>query len=140
MAAVLEPTLTRDEAPTSSDKSFGYVFAAVFAILGAWPLIHAQTPRWWMFAVAVAFALVAIVRPQILRPLNRLWYQFGLLLHRVMSPLVMTAIFFLCVTPLAVLMRMLGKDVLMLKRRPDLSSYWIASDAPPSAKSLRRQF
>jgi hypothetical protein len=141
MATVLEPNLARGPAPESSDRSFGFVFAVVFALIGCWPLLHLQPPRSWALGIAAAFAVVALVRPQILHPLNRAWLAFGLLLHRVVSPLVMGTIFFLCVTPIAWIMRLRGKDVLSLSRRPDLSSYWIARESqPPDAETMKRQF
>jgi len=140
MATVLEPSVDRGPAPESTDRSFGFVFAGVFALIGAWPLIHWLTPRWWAFAVAAAFAAAALVRPQILRPLNRLWLAFGRLLHKVVSPLVMGLLFFLTVTPTAWYMRLTGKDVLSLKRRPDLKTYWIKRDATPDAQSMKNQF
>jgi small-conductance mechanosensitive channel len=141
MATVLEPNIDRGPAPESSDRGFGIVFAAVFAIAGCWPLIHGNQPRWWAFAVAAAFAALALVRPQILRPLNRLWLAFGRLLHRIVSPLMMGAVFFLTVTPTGWLMRLAGKDVLALKRRPDLKSYWIKREpGPPEVESMKNQF
>jgi hypothetical protein len=141
MATVLEPSLARGPAPESSDRSFGFVFAAVFAIVGCWPLLHLEPPRWWALGVAIAFAAVAFFRPHILRPFNRAWLALGRLLHRVMSPLIMGAIFFLCVTPIAWIMRLRGKDVLSLSRRPDLSSYWIPRQpSPPAAETMKRQF
>ena len=95
MATVLEPTIERGPAPESSDRSFGLVFAAVFSIIAGWPLVHWQSPRWWGLVVATAFAVVALVRPQLLHPLNRVWLALGRLLHKIVSPLVMGAVFFL---------------------------------------------
>jgi hypothetical protein len=141
MATVLEPSLAREPAPESSDRSFGLVFAAVFVLVGGLPLLHLAPPRWWAFGVAIAFALLALLRPALLHPANRAWLAFGRLLHRVVSPLVMSAVFFLCVTPIAWIMRLRGKDVLSLARRPDLSSYWIAREPPPPpAETMKRQF
>jgi hypothetical protein len=141
MATILEPTIDRGPAPESSDRGFGYVFAVVFALVGAWPLIHWQTPRWWAFGVAAAFAVLALVRPQILHPLNRVWLALGRLLHKVVSPLVMGLVFFLTVTPTGWLLRLRGKDVLSLKRRPDLKSYWIKREAArPEDESMKNQF
>jgi predicted membrane metal-binding protein len=141
MATVLEPRLAPAATPESSDRSFGFVFAAVFAIAGLWPLVHGAPPRWWALAVAAAFALVALAQPGILRPLNRAWMLLGKLLHKVVSPLVMSAIFFVAVTPTAWLMRRRGIDVLSLRRRPDLSSYWITrAPAEPDAETMKRQF
>ena len=141
MAIILEPSVAREPAPESSDRSFGLVFAAVFSLVGCLPLLRLQPPRWWALAVAVAFALLALLWPAVLQPLNRAWLAVGRLLHRVVSPLVMSAVFFLCVTPVAWIMRLRGKDVLSLARRPDLSSYWIAREAPPPpAETMKRQF
>lgn len=141
MATVLEPTLACNPTPESSDSSFGFVFAAVFTTIGCWPLLHWNSPRWWAFGVAAVFALFAIVRPDFLHPLNRVWLALGRLLHRVMSPLVMGTIFFLCVTPIAWIMRLRGKDLLSLAHRPDLSSYWIIREpSPPEIETMKRQF
>jgi Saxitoxin biosynthesis operon protein SxtJ len=117
------------------------VFAALFSIIGLLPLLRLEQPRWWALGVAAAFALVAVIRPGLLHPLNRAWLALGRLLHRVVSPLVMGAVFFLCVTPVAWIMRLRGKDVLSLARRPDLSSYWITREpSPPPAETMKRQF
>jgi Saxitoxin biosynthesis operon protein SxtJ len=141
MATVLEPTLAPAITPKSSDRSFGFVFAVVFAIVGALPLIRGGTPRLWAFGIAAVLALIAVTAPQILRPLNDAWRLIGQLLHRVISPVVMSAIFFLCVTPIGLIMRWRGKDVLALKQRPDLTSYWVTRESPsPNAESMRRQF
>jgi hypothetical protein len=117
------------------------VFAGVFALYGCLPLIHSATPRWWSFAATIALATIAFIRPEMLRPYNRAWLMFGRLLHRIVSPLVMGVIFFLCVTPIAYIMRFRGKDVLLLKRRPDLTSYWIPRGlSAPTSESMKRQF
>jgi Saxitoxin biosynthesis operon protein SxtJ len=141
MATVLEPSLARPPAPESSDRSFGFVFAAVFAIVGCLPLRRWEEPRWWALGIAGIFVLLAIVRPQLLHRPNQAWLALGRLLHRVTSPLIMGAVFFLCVTPIGWVMRRLGKDVLSLARRPDLSSYWIARElSPPQSEAMKRQF
>jgi len=139
MASVLEPTITRAPAPESSDPSFGAVFAVVFSLIGCWPFLYWQSPRWWALAIAAAFAVIALIRPQSLHPLNRLWHAFGRLLHKVVSPLVMGLIFFTIVTPTGWIMRFLGRDVLSLRRRPDLTTYWIKRDLPPP-EAMKNQF
>jgi len=141
MATVLEPDLVRGPDPESSDRSFGFVFAAMFALIAFWPLLHWDEPRWWALGLAAVFALLAIIRPTALRPLNRVWLAFGRLMHRVVSPLVMGAIFFAGVTPTGWIMRLLGKDVLSLKRRPDASTYWITrAPAEPETTTMKNQF
>lgn len=141
MATVLEPIRAREPDPRGSDRSFGFVFAVLFFIIGCWPLLHSETPRWWSLGLAFAFAALAVLWPRALRGLNRVWLAFGHLLHRVVSPLIMGAIFFICVTPIALIMRLLGKDVLSLKRQPELTTYWIS--VPPSLpadETMKRQF
>lgn len=141
MATILEPKLSQGPTPKSSDRSFGFVFSTATAIIGLSPLLHLSSPRWWALSVAVIFALLATFRPAVLHPLNVAWLALGRLLHRVMSPLVMGAVFFLCVTPVAAVMRLWKKDILSLSYRPDLSSYWIERDSPPPVEeTFRRQY
>lgn len=125
----------------SSNRSFGIVFATVFAIVGLLPLIFGSAPRAWALALAGGFALAALAVPGILAPLNRLWLKFGLLLHRVVSPLVLGIMFFLVLTPTGLLMRLLGKDPLRLRFDKDAASYWIDRTPPgPPPESLKDQF
>jgi Saxitoxin biosynthesis operon protein SxtJ len=141
MATILEPECPRSVTREGSDRSFGLVFAAAFAVLGCWPLVHGRAPRWWALGLALAFALTAAVRPALLHQANRGWLAFGRAMHRVVSPLVMGAVFFLCITPIAWIMRLAKKDVLSLGRRNDLASYWIPRVAPPpAAETMKRQF
>jgi Saxitoxin biosynthesis operon protein SxtJ len=142
MATILEPTVDRGPAPESSDRSFGFVFGVVFCIIGCWPLLHGETLRWWALAVATVFTVLALVRPQLLHLLNRAWLAFGGLLHRIVSPLVMGMLFFVAVTPTGWLMRLRGRDLLSLKRRPELKSYWIRREAEsqPAPERMKNQF
>jgi len=142
MATILEPTIDRGPAPESSDRSFGFVFAVVSCVIGCWPLVHGEPLRWWALAVAAVFAVLALVRPQLLHLLNRAWLAFGRLLHRIVSPLVMGMLFFAVVTPTGWLMRLRGRDLLSLKRRPDLKSYWIGREpwSQPAPETMKHQF
>ncbi len=125
----------------SSDRSFGFVFAVVFALIGLWPLMGGGQVRIWGLGIAAAFALVALARPGLLAPLNRLWTRFGLLLHKVVSPLIMGMLFYLTVTPIGLLMRAMGKDPLRLRPDPDAASYWIERDPPgPPPETMKNQF
>jgi Saxitoxin biosynthesis operon protein SxtJ len=141
MATALDPKTTNTDAGPGSERTFGLVFAGLFVVIGGRPLLHGAAPYWWSFGIAVAFAIAAFAAPAILWPLNWLWHRFGLLLHKIMSPLLMGAIFFIAVTPVAVIMRLLGKDMLSLLRRRDLKTYWIARETPGSAPdSMKQQF
>jgi predicted membrane metal-binding protein len=124
-----------------SDRSFGVVFAAVFVVIALIPLLSGRGPLWWSLIVAAAFAAVALVAPGLLAPLNRLWFRFGLLLHRILNPVVMGFIFFGAFLPMGLLVRLLGKDLLRLKRDASAETYWIVRDPPgPSAGSMKKQF
>lgn len=129
------------EVKTSTDRAFGLVFAVVFLIVAAWPLLDEGSPRWWALGVSAALVLISLVAPGVLRPLNRLWTQFGLLLQKVVSPIVLGAILFLVVTPVGVLMRLTGKDPLRLRREPAARSYWIERSPPgPEPSTMSQQF
>ncbi len=125
----------------SSDRSFGIVFAVVFGAIGLLPLAFGAGVRLWSLGVGAAFLLVALAIPSILAPLNRLWLRFGLLLHRIVSPLVLGIMFFLVITPMGLLMRAFGKDLLRLRYDEAAASYWIDRIPPgPPPESLTDQF
>lgn len=133
---------TRDEGvKAGSERAFGLVFAAVFALIGFWPLLSDNAIRIWALIVAGLFLAAALLAPGVLKPLNRLWFLFGMLLHKIVSPLVMALLFFATVTPIALLMRIAGKDPLRLKFDRAAKSYWIERTPPgPAPESMRRQF
>jgi predicted membrane metal-binding protein len=126
---------------TSSDRNFGLVFAAGFALLALWPLVKRGTVRWPLLAVSAVFLLVALIAPRLLWPLNKVWTMFGLLLGRIVNP-VMTALMFLLVfTPAGIIGRMLGKDPLRLKHSPEATTYWIVRNPPgPAPETMAKQF
>lgn len=141
MATALEPSTTQEAPPEASDRSVGFVFAAVFLIVGALPLLHLGQPRWWALCVAALFGLVALLKPVVLHPLSRVWLALGRLLHKIVSPVVMGAIFFLVVTPIGWIQRMIGRDILSLRRNRGAATYWVARDAqPPANDAMKRQF
>jgi hypothetical protein len=125
----------------SSDRTFGLVFTAFFLLVGLAPLLHGRALRPWSVALGLAFLAVALVRPALLAPLNRLWTRFGLLLHRIVNPIVMAVMFFVALTPFAMVLRLMGKDPLRRRREPAASTYWIARTPPgPTPKSMTNQF
>lgn len=130
-----------EDVKLGSDRTFGFVFSAVFAIVALWPLIGGGGPRIWALVVAASFLALSLIRPRLLHPLNLVWFRFGMLLHRVVSPLVLGLMFFVSVTPIALIMRLLGKDPLRLKFDPDTESYWLDRvPAGPAPDSLKNQF
>lgn len=130
-----------EEVKGSSDRSFGLTFAAVGAIVALWPLMNSQAPRWWLLAATGALAALAMVLPHILHPLNRVWLRIGLLLNRIVSPIVLGLIFYGVVTPLGLATRLSGKNPLRLHFDKTASTYWIARKPPgPAPTSMKRQF
>jgi hypothetical protein len=126
----------------SSDRAFGMVFAAFFALAAFLPLLSGQAVRWWAAALALAFLIVGLARPALLHPLNRLWTGLGHLLGRVMTPIVTGIIFYFVITPVGLLKRKFSsQDSLHLGFEPDRSSYWIERSPPgPAPDSITRQF
>lgn len=125
----------------SSDLSFGFVMAGFFALLGLWPLVHRHDWRPRMVAVAVAWAVVALVRPSLLRPLNKLWTRLGQVLGRVVNPLVMGLFYYLVITPASWILRGAGKDLLKRRRDQAAASYWILRQPPgPAPETMSNQF
>ena len=139
--SALEPQIESEAVKAGSDRSFGLVFATVFAVYGGWPLWSGSAPRYWAIAIACAFLAAAVFLPWTLRPLNALWLKFGALLHRVVTPVVMGVVFFATVVPTGLIMRALGKDPLRLKRDREATSYWIERQPPgPDPQTMIRQF
>jgi hypothetical protein len=131
----------QEEIKPSSNRGFGLVIATFFSIVALWPLVHAEPVRWWALGVAAGFALVSLLWPATLAPLNTLWTRFGLLLYKVVSPVVLGLLFFVTITPIALIMRVLGKDPLRLRRDPHTASYWMERTPPgPSPESMKNQF
>lgn len=125
----------------SSDRTFGFVFAAFFLIIAAWPLLSRAGFRWWAGAIAAAFLLVALARPQLLAGLNRQWMRFGVFLGHIVSPIALGILFYLVLTPLALVMRLAGKDPLRLRFERGAASYWIERKPPgPPPDSMTNQF
>jgi saxitoxin biosynthesis operon SxtJ-like protein len=117
------------------------VFAAVFAIIAAWPLLSWRGPRLWALGLALAFLLAALAFPRVLHPLNRLWFRIGMLLHHVVTPLVMGLIFCFGVVPTALVMRMRRKDPLRIDGHRRGETTWVVRSPPgPAPDSMKRLF
>ena len=107
-----------------SNKSFGIVFFTVFLIIAIWPLLNGYEIRYWSLIISIVFLILGILNSKILTPLNKIWFKIGILLGNVISPIIMSIIFFLVVTPTSFIMKILGKDLLNLKKNTK-NSYWI---------------
>ena len=121
----------------SSNKSFGLVFFIVFLIIATYPLINNQNIRIWSLVIALIFLILGLISSNILSPLNRIWFKFGIFLGKIVSPVIMGVIFFFVVTPIAFIMKILKKDLLNLKFNSE-NSYWIQRNEPDS--KMKNQF
>ncbi len=139
---MVEHNLHREETlEMSSDKTFGLVFFAVFALIGLLPLFHGGPIRIWSLIVGAAFLLAALFAPRSIRPLNRLWMRLGALLHHIVSPVALAVVFYLTVAPIGLGMRLFGKDPLKLSFDKNRTSYWEPRHPPgPDPESMRNQF
>ena len=120
-----------------SNRSFGIVFFIVFLLISFYPLLNDENIRVWSLITSLIFLILGLLNSNLLLPLNKIWFKFGLLLGRVVSPLIMSIIFFLVVTPTAYIMRIVGKDLLNLKFNTK-KSYWIEKKEPKS--KMKNQF
>ena len=126
-----------DDIKIGSNRSFGIVFFIVFLLIAIYPLINQGEIRVWSVLISLLFLILGIINSKVLSPLNKVWFKFGIFLGKIISPIVMGIIFFLVVTPIAFLMRILKKDLLNLKYNKN-SSYWIEKTDPKSI--MKNQF
>ena len=129
--------MDHNEVKIGSNRSFGIVFSIVFLLISLYPLINGENLRLWSLIISIVFFALGIINSNLLKPLNKLWFKFGLLLGKIISPFVMGIIFFIVVTPIAILMRLLRKDLLNLKFNKN-NSYWIQKSGPKS--KMKNQF
>ena len=121
----------------SSNRSFGIVFFVVFLLIALYPLTYGGEIRIWSVITSLIFLVSGLLNSKILTPLNKLWFKFGILLGKIISPVIMGIIFFLVVTPIGLIMRLLRKDVLNLRYNKN-KSYWIEKGGPKS--KMKNQF
>ena len=126
-----------DEIKISSNRSFGIVFFIVFLLIAFYPLLKGDDLRIWSLIISFIFLILGLINSKLLTPLNRIWFKFGLLLGKFISPLIMGIIFFVVVTPIGIIMRLLKKDLLNLKYNKK-ETYWIKKTGPKS--KMKNQF
>ena len=120
-----------------SNRSFGLVFFFVFLIIALYPIINNENLRLWSLIISFFFLILGLINSKLLTPLNKIWFKFGIFLGKIISPIIMGIIFFLVVTPTAIMMRLFGKDLLNLKFN-NRKSYWIEKNEPKS--KMKNQF
>ena len=120
-----------------SNRSFGLVFFVVFLLISIYPFLKDGNIRIWSLIISFTFLFLGLLNSNLLSPLNKLWFKFGLLLGKIISPIIMGIIFFLVVTPIAIIMRLFKKDLLNLKFKKN-NTYWIDKSGPKS--KMKNQF
>ena len=129
---------TVSEIKISSNRSFGLVFFVVFLIVALWPLKHGEDIRLWSLGLSIIFFILGILNSKLLTPLNKLWFKFGIFLGVIVSPIIMGVVYFLVVTPIGMLMRFLGKDLLNTRKVKNTPTYWIKRDKRHG--TMKKQF
>ena len=129
--------MNKDGIKIGTNKSFGIVFFLVFIIISLYPVLNGENIRVWSLIISIIFLVLGLINSKLLNPLNKIWFTFGLLLGKIVSPIVMGIIFFLVVTPIALFMKLLKKDMLNLKFNKK-NTYWIEKPGPKS--KMKNQF
>ena len=127
----------RKEKLVNSNKSFGILFFIIFFLYGIWPILSLNEIRIWSLAISVIFLILGIFNSKILSPINNYWIKFGELLGKIISPIVMSFVYFFVITPIAIIIRLLGKDLLKTKFNKKLS-YWISREK--NIGTMKKQF
>lgn len=132
--------LIKSNIKISSNRNFGLVFFFIFLVVSIWPLTHNESPRIWSAIISLAFLILVLTRSKLLTPLNRLWAKFGIILGSIIAPIVMGVVFFLVITPIGLVMKIIGKDLLSIKLKYDKKkeTYWVKRDKPTS--TMKQQF
>ena len=121
----------------SSEKSFGVLFFIVFILIALWPLLSGETIKVWALVLSIIFLVITFLKRDLLKPLNKIWIKFGELLGKIIAPIVMALIFFFILTPISIIIRLFGKDLLKLKISKE-NSYWIKREK--NINSMDKQF
>ena len=129
--------MNQNDIKIGSNRSFGVVFFIVFLVISLYPLLSNENIRIWSLVISIIFLVLGLLNSKLLNPLNKIWFKFGLLLGKIISPIVMGIIFFFVVTPIAILMKLLRKDLINLKFNKN-KTYWIDKSGPKS--KMKNQF
>ena len=133
--------MKKDSVKIPSNRSFGFLFFIVFLAISLWPLKSQGDLRLWAFILSLIFLVLGVLNSKFLNPLNKLWYKFGIFLGSIISPIVMGIVFFIVVTPIGLIMRFFGKDVLRInknKKNKLVSTYWINYEKQKT--TMKKQF
>ncbi len=121
----------------SSNRNFGIVFFLVFLLIGLWPILSGNDERIWSLLISIIFLILGILNSKLLTPLNKIWFKIGVLLGNIIAPIVMGIVFFFVVTPIGILMKLIGKDLINL-RKNNSKTYW--TEKKDIGSSMKNQF
>jgi hypothetical protein len=129
--------MNQNTMPMSTNRNFGIVFSIFFLVIALWPLLNSNEIRYWSLIISLIFLILGLINSKILTPLNKLWTKFGYFLGSIISPIIMGIVYFAVVTPTGLIMKLLGKDLLLLKKNNN-QTYWIKKGNIKS--SMKNQF
>ena len=124
--------------PQSSNRSFGLLFFIVFIALGLWPISKGENLNIYLTFLSLFFLIFGLLNSKILTPLNKIWIKFGEVLGYIIAPIVMALVYFVVLTPISLIVRALGKDLLNLKFEENKETYWIKRNK--TLNSMKKQF
>ena len=137
----LEKLSTDLSVKMGSNRSFGLVFCFVFFVISVWPLLNGNSLNFWAIILSGIFFLLSVTFPIVLKPLNIIWFKFGLFLHKTLNPIIMAFLFISTVMPIGLALRLFGKDPLTKGFDRTANSYWIKRNPPgPSPNTMKNQF
>ena len=122
----------------SSNRSFGLLFFIVFLILGFWPLKSGESLNFYFFAISLIFLILGLINSKLLSPLNKFWIKLGVILGNIIAPIVMALVYFVILTPVSLIVRLFGKDLLALRFLKKKETYWITRKK--TLGSMKKQF
>ena len=122
----------------SSNRSFGLLFFIIFLILGLWPLKSGENLNFYFIAISLIFLILGLIKSKLLSPFNKFWIKLGVILGNIIAPIVMALVYFVILTPVSLIVRLFGKDLLALKFLKKRKTYWITRKK--TLGSMKKQF
>ena len=122
----------------SSNRSFGYLFFVIFLILGFWPLKSGENLNFYFLAISLIFLILGLINSKLLSPFNKFWIKLGVILGNIIAPIVMALVYFVILTPVSLIVRLFGKDLLALRFLKKKETYWITRKK--TLGSMKKQF
>jgi hypothetical protein len=120
------------------EKNFGILFGFIFLIISFWPIFFGSNFRLWSFIIAIIFFTITFLKPLLFKPINKIWIKFGEILGLIIAPIIMALIYFIILTPISLIVRVFGKDLLGLKFSKKQDTYWIKRKK--KLNTMKKQF